>query len=63
MPVTKKFEVNKYLEDFEEIDEYSPFSIPNYLEEEEILPEEKVRPHIPFWKRWKTILHSFLTQP
>mgnify|MGYP006140905441 CR=1 FL=1 len=56
MPILKRFEVNKYLEDFEEIDEYSPL-FSSKIEEEEIqLPEETPETMIPFWKRWWSFL-------
>jgi len=62
MPVTKRFEVNEYLEDFEEIDEYSPSFVPNYFEEEEFFMEEKTTPTIPFWKKWWAILKPIFSK-
>jgi hypothetical protein len=62
MPITKRFEVNKYLEDFEEINELAPFSNPNFLEEEEMLQDDKIIPTIPLWKKWWNNLTSFFSK-
>ena len=62
MPVTKRFEVNKYLEDFEEINEFAPFTNPTNLEEEQIFFEEKLLPEIPLWKKWWTSLFTLFSK-
>lgn len=62
MPVTKKFDINKHLENLEEIDEQLLSFDPNYSKEEELFFEEKTTPTIPFWKKWRTILKSFLSK-
>ena len=62
MPITKRFGINQYLEDFEEIDEHSPFFDPNYVEEKEMRLEEKTTLTIPFWKKRWTILKSIFSK-
>ncbi len=62
MPITKRFEVNKYLEDFEEIDEYSPLFKNSFFEEEEMFPKEETTFNIPFWKKWWSILKLKFTK-
>ena len=59
MPITKKNDWKRYLEDFEEIDEHSPFFEPSYIEEEEFYFEENTLPVIPFWKKCWVLLKSF----
>ena len=65
MPIIKRFEVNLYLGDFEEIDEHPPFFDPNFIEEDEVLLEEKeeeTTSSISIWERGKTILKSFFSK-
>lgn len=66
MPITKRFEASQYLEDFEELDEYSPlFPFIDYshiLEEDENIVEEKINSNISFWKRcWDFLRLKFST--
>ncbi len=60
MPITKRFHANDYLEDFEEIDEHSPwFSIvedSKILKEEKNIIEKKKITNLSFWEKCKTFL-------
>ena len=63
MPITKKHQVSKYFEDFEEFhfpEHYPLFSSSNYLWEEEEpkedLLEEKPKVIHPIWRRLLAIL-------
>ena len=58
MPVTKRFEVNRYLEDIEELHESgSLFSA--QVEVKEASNKEEVRlPKKSFWRRWRMVLES-----
>jgi hypothetical protein len=51
MPILKRFEVNQYLEDFEEIDEYSPLFSSSKEEEEIQLPEAVPQTTISLWEK------------
>lgn len=62
MPVTKRFDINKYLENLEEIDEQFPSFDSNYSKEEELFFEEKTTPTIPFWKKWWATLKSIFSK-
>ncbi|MFK8005633.1 MAG: hypothetical protein AB8H03_04650 [Saprospiraceae bacterium] len=52
MPVTKKFDGRRYFEDFEEIDEHSPFFYPEMIIEKEVDSEEDAQPIITFWQKF-----------
>ena len=60
MPVIKRFGIN-YLEDFEEVDEHTPFFAPNYFEEEEAFLEEKTTLPISIWKKYWVRFKSIFT--
>ena len=52
MPVLKRFEAKKYLEDYEEINEHSPLFETVSLDEGFSLSQGEVSKKISFWKRW-----------
>ena len=52
MPVTKRFEVNRYLENLEELDKDVPFFLPKDEKEPSSKEDEKVQQKKISWRRW-----------
>lgn len=52
MPILKKHQVKNYLENYQDIDEHSPFFDPYLMTEKDFEFKEKPRPVESFWKRW-----------
>ena len=58
MPILRKYEGKRLLEDYEEINEHSPLFINDYEEDESSFSLQQPQTNLPFWKKWWTILKS-----
>ena len=58
MPILKRFEGNRFREDFDEINEHLPLFIDHLIEEEILFQDKKDQSKFSFWKKCWTLLKS-----